>query len=916
MASRPLPFARTLRAVFLLLCVTALFAVSPPAQAEAPDLFAVQLDANNVDRLRVGGPDAIGGIGDWAIGNGILCATISDPAHESFLSVRGGVLVDLGHCALNDDQFGVLQPMLNLGRDNALPVERVRAQVTGDEAVIIASGEIQGVRFENRYTLSRARPHRLGIETRLERVAPGDRIFLFGDVALHGNRSLAAMTLASRQPELSVGFTHPTVDVDDPIAMARALVRADTQVLIGGSALPHGIAYGWHFEQAQRRDPEGGVTPLAMLGMNGEHFSILAAYTDALLFGGDGPVGLLELAQSVLMDLSQDEVVTYVRSIHVGDRADAASATDSIWHDGPQVEAQLSDANAWLHVATATGAPVTFVAAGPGGEASFRLPPGSRGPHQLRIVGRAGDETTQAFQVEGDRVELGRITVPGTLARLDLPRGETMRLVFVGRAGTETPRLGWEGLDVKVGARRFPSSTETNSVSLAGVQTDPRSLELAPGQYRVLSTRGPLFSVGEALIELSPGERKTLRIPAPRRVIEDAGRVSADLHVHTAASDDSAYPIASQLRAFAAQGADVLVSTEHDRIWNHAAELARLGLSDRVASIIGVEVTSTVKSEVAPYTIGHANAFPLTLEPQQPRGGAPNSENRRLRDVVADLRARDPLPLLQLNHPREGGFDSGNGSYFTHLGVVGAPLDPTRPLSEAPNRALLERDPETGLRDIDFEAIELLTGPAMLEYRLTRADWYSLLLQGERRVGTANSDSHKAGVVIALARNHVVYDGPLGARLDQAAFMAALRKGQSTGSTGPVLRVSLDGVVPGDTLAGSKAKLRIDVEAADWVPVADVRVYVNATRVARRAIAGPGRIEVPLDFVKDAFVTVEVEGDPASDPSGRYAALAAGFVPFAFSNPIFVDHDADGVWTAPGLPETLPDTLAQPREAP
>jgi hypothetical protein len=39
---------------------------------------------------------------------------------------------------------------------------------------------------------------------------------------------------------------------------------------------------------------------------------------------------------------------------------------------------------------------------------------------------------------------------------------------------------------------------------------------------------------------------------------------------------------------------------------------------------------------------------------------------------------------------------------------------------------------------------------------------------------------------------------------------------------------------------------------------------------------------------------------------GLYAELLPGFTPFAFTNPIFVDADRDGRWSAPGLPEQAP----------
>jgi hypothetical protein len=51
----------------------------------------------------------------------------------------------------------------------------------------------------------------------------------------------------------------------------------------------------------------------------------------------------------------------------------------------------------------------------------------------------------------------------------------------------------------------------------------------------------------------------------------------------------------------------------------------------------------------------------------------------------------------------------------------------------------------------------------------------------------------------------------------------------------------------------------------------------------------------PQEYDRDAFVTVEVEGSP----DALYSARLPGFTPFAFTNPIYVDADRDGKWTAP-----------------
>ena len=89
-----------------------------------------------------------------------------------------------------------------------------------------------------------------------------------------------------------------------------------------------------------------------------------------------------------------------------------------------------------------------------------------------------------------------------------------------------------------------------------------------------------------------------------------------------------------------------------------------------------------------------------------------------------------------------------------------------------------------------------------------------------------------------------------------------------------------------------------------------VRVRVNGVVVAERPVAAPKKVPLPgnqgvrFDEViavtpaADAWVTVEVEGDTQMRPY-------IGERPFAMTNPIDVDVDGDGAWTAPAL---------QPRE--
>jgi hypothetical protein len=434
------------------------------------------------------------------------------------------------------------------------------------------------------------------------------------------------------------------------------------------------------------------------------------------------------------------------------------------------------------------------------------------------------------------------------------------------------------------------ASTLGRDVHLAGTPDDPETLVVVPGSYRVLASRGPEWGVTEARVRVAAGETATLALEAPARAVESPGWISADLHVHAAPSDDSAMPIPQRLASFVAESCEVLVATDHENVTDYAPWIARLGLAGRIASLVGVEVTGNVATAEAPYTIGHSNVFPLPLRPDAYRGGAPDNEGRRLRDVIAALRGLPGERIVQLNHARREGGVRHEQDFFSHLSVAGDPFDPRRPLAEGPNRWLVERGPGHGLRDLDFDAMELLNGPSLARYRLLREDWFALLRQGERRTGTANSDTHRSAELAALPRNYVAVADDRAAAFDADAFLRALRQGRSYGTTGPLLGVTLGGAGPGETLRGGEGVLEVSVRAAPWVPVARWRAFVDGQPVHEGPAAADSRLALPLVFTGDAFVTVEVEGEPDE----RYAALAPGFVPFAFTNPIFVDADRDG----------------------
>ena len=906
----------------LLALAVALTLGSPASGADSnAQLFAARLVPENFEGFRVGGVDAVAGIDDWALGNGEVCAAIAGLEHESMLSDRGGVLVDLGHCGRADDQWGVLQPVFNLSRDEIIPVDSIRAEVTQGEARIITTGRLHGVRAETVYAVGPAPSAVLTLRTTVEREAEGDAVGLIADIAIHGNGQLAPFTLATRNSGTSLGFEHPEVNIDSPFSAADAMVRADFQVLLGSREVEPQIAYGWRIVDAQIQRRDGRVEALSHLAMNGEHFSILGAYIDTLLWGGEGPPGLLELVQLLWTDLAPGDRVLFNREISLSRTATVAGITDRIWQRGPRVRGRVDAREATLHVYGPENVPITHLESGADGQFEFRLPPASAGAHRIRVLPRAGGETEIDFDVPPGapsvEIDLRSTPQPGRLA---LPRGEPIRLTFIGLGETPNPRIRSDRRGFRVGERSIRAHSESNAYSLAGVPGDVRFLDLPAGHYRVLGSRGPLWSLSLREVEIRPGEETSLDIEPPVRLLDHPGWLSADFHVHAAPSDDSGLPLRQRLADFVAMGADLVVATEHDNVFDYAPLIEEMGLAGEIHSLVGVEVTSTYRGSETPHTAGHSNAFPLAPQPEAYRGGAPKSQNRRLARIAEEIHALPGRPILQLNHPRDSGFDSGLGSYFSHLSVTGQAHDPTLPLTAPGNRPLIERAQPGAARDLDFDAMELLNGSSMVHYRIARGDWFSLLLQGEVRTATANSDSHNAVQTVALPVNYVAYTAPRKSEqegrpaLDIASLIDAVRGGRLYGSTGPLLEIRLGERGPGERFEGDKGELFVRVRAAPWVPVDELRIFVNGALAQRQPLGEQREFRISLGFGADAFVTVEVQGN--ARPGSPYAEVAPGYTPFAFTNPIFVDADGDGHWTAPGLDAPLPPSLTDPLASP
>ncbi|PCI64670.1 MAG: hypothetical protein COB37_00980 [Kordiimonadales bacterium] len=885
--------------------VILLFFVNAAVRA---DVSAQQMTPQNIEELQQSGPDAIGGLGDWHISNGTICATFSDLDHESDLSTKGGVLIDLGFCGRADDQFVSTQDLLGGDRRATLDVYKVDVSVEDDVAVFTAYARRGTLELVTRYSLSADNPTRLMVDKTLRRTAEGDHTAGIYVSFLFNYKSMETFLFSSEQTDWSNGFQQEEFSVRGTSAMDVASRNADTIIYVGVRDAVTPIAYGWRMVSSELHEDDGDITKLPQFALADYYGTGFITFADDFTFVSDTAIGWAQLIQVPFMDLDVGDTWRIQEEILVGANNDVAAITDQFFSDQPVLSGRVTNAQAVLHLETLDGTPVSHIHPDPEGQFSVHAPAGR---YKLRTLAPALAPTEQIVELAAGGTVLPVITLAEP-ARIILPRGEAMRLVFKGIEGTVDPNFentltGYSVADDETVHTR----EQVPSVFLAGVESDPEAVAIKPGRYRVYATRGIEYNISKTDITVTKGEQFSLQITAPQRAITSPGYIAADLHVHSGPSFDNSFPTRKRLRTFVAEHGEVMVAAEHETMFDFAPLIAEMGLAEKMVSVIGTESTGEVTSKAVPNTIGHINFFPLKIQPHEFKKGAPLNEGRRIREIIADVRSRDPEAIGQLNHARHSteltGHHSGdvsdkiqNASYLDHMGVAGHPYDHTHAITTFPNNVLIEADPVTGIRDIDLDAMEIMNGKqsyAPTRVQALRTDWLSFLQQGIRIVGTANSDSHTKTEQVALPRNMIALEDDTVTGFSEKAFTAAIKAGDLYGTTGPLMEITLGGAGLGETHQGTSAVLRGQIKTAPWIDAKTLRVLVNGVSVSEHDISQDAHFAINLSFSADAFVIIEVLGDAGED----YKAIYPGFTPYAFSNPIYVDANKDGNWTPPGL---------------
>jgi hypothetical protein len=468
---------------------------------------------------------------------------------------------------------------------------------------------------------------------------------------------------------------------------------------------------------------------------------------------------------------------------------------------------------------------------------------------------------------------------------IEAPAYERVHVVLVDHNGRPVPgKVSFIGLEPAATPYFAPEDpvatgraweTKKNAVYPPAGGLDVR---LPAGTYLAAASRGPEYGVATLVLEVLSGEPRELLFTIDR-VLSTPGLVSVDPHMHTLFSDGSV-SVAERLRSAVAEGLDAVVSADHNRVTDYGPDLLSTGLGREIAFVSGSEVTARTGSI-------HFNMVPAAIPPGDPTTGSISVQDETPAVLFAAARAMNPGTIIQLNHPR-----SGSLGYFNNYHL----------------------DPEKGAFadasfDPGFDVMEAMNGAVFGgDNRRAIEDWFHLVNRGYPVRVVGSSDAHGVdGGETGYSRTYVLMTEPVAGSIDREALTAALKNGRSFVSNGPIVAVKANGKATfGDLVAAKKGRVDLDiaVTGAPWLDVSEVRIVIDGERREPLPLEGADggtvkfRGRVRVETPRDGWIAIEVKGSrslfpvlqqPSNDGTPKEAAL-----PYAITNPIFVDANGDG----------------------
>ena len=474
------------------------------------------------------------------------------------------------------------------------------------------------------------------------------------------------------------------------------------------------------------------------------------------------------------------------------------------------------------------------------------------------------------------------------------------KVQFIGVGATPTPNFGTD-------YRAHGGNHQYHTHDGRFTQQTP------PGKYLIRITLGPEYNLFEETVEVARGE--TVEIQATlKRTVDTTGWISTDYHSHSTPSGDNYCNTNDRVISFATEHIEFAPTTEHNRLYDWQPHIDRLGLSQRVRTVVGIELTGRGQ---------HFNSFPLERDPFAQNGGAPvwNFDPRinalvlrnwgtptryeggsrydsEVNPRIGAPRFGPPDRWVQANHPIVGTvFFDRNEDQVGDGGFVG--LEKLVDAAETWSTEILNLSPTY---------VEPGTDPPVERQNRTFG-WLQMLNQGRHVWCVAVSDAHRIfGSAVGGWRTYVPSSADEPSQIDPAEIIRNSKAGRMMITNGPFLEVTTaDGLPIGSTLVSpAHIDLKVKVQTPNWLDIDRVQVLVNGrqpeqhnyTRDTDPEMFRDGAVKfdqtLRIHLQQDAHLIVVAVGENSSLEKGWGLAPQSNMRPIAYTNPIYVDIDNNG----------------------
>jgi hypothetical protein len=715
----------------------------------------------------IGGPHAIGRIGDFLLENDqirlVIADTGVDPADPSKTTngrvntMFGGTLVDAdlrrpgGDGGHGNDQLAELLPGFAFMIINPTRVSVTRDGADGRPAEVTVVGTpsdlLQQVglldtgllgpsslQLTQTYRLPPGKRY-VEIDTTIKNVGGGARPFPFLDPTqlrdlgfdipgidkIQLSVPLGQLSLLGGEQDLfapGAGF-NIRFTIDHSYDQSSGFPAFPGLVIDYLASRGNGVSYGL----TMPRSPDNYVHAYEA-GYPGQ---TLTPYSMLLPFTYAGVAGVYMYRPPA--QLGPGEQFTYTAYFVIG-KGDVASVLDTIYElhgeptgtlGGRVIDQQTSQpiAGANLIVLDTTGRVVDQIATDRNGSFLAHLAPGSY--RYLAITDdRLATEPAGVTIAAGVQVGVGPIEMapPATLvvsAIDELGRHAPAKIQLLGHVAPadrgRDPRTFLYSLER--GERMRPTAFDGTDRYIEGAwwTVDGRvSATVRPGTYDLLVTRGPEYEITQKPVVLRPGAFTAEQVALVRAYQSD-GWVAGDFHIHAQPSTDSGLPIATRVTSCAAEGLEVATSTDHNYITDYAPVIAASGLDGWLVGIPGMELTT--------FEMGHFNGYPLRVDAGSTRGGEfrwAGTPPQALFDQLRALAIDPARSIVQVNHPRTSVL-----GYFAQFFVDQTTAEPYTPTGLLGIFAPYGDEFQPENYSTDFDAIEIVTGSRLEEVHTFRA---------------------------------------------------------------------------------------------------------------------------------------------------------------------------------------------------